>query len=128
MSVATLLWSGRWATAGLLPRLAACVPPRAPPPPAGGAAAAVACRAGRGSRSIGRTEALFASEPPFTPPPEDEDAAAAAPPPPPAAPARRRRRRLDEVVAELHPELSRNVVQSFIAQGAWCGCIGGPRL
>ena len=32
-------------------------------------------------------------------------------------PQSKRRRRLDEAVAELHPEYSRNVIQSFIAQG-----------
>lgn len=32
-------------------------------------------------------------------------------------PQSKRKRRLDEAVAELHPEYSRNVIQSFIAQG-----------
>lgn len=32
---------------------------------------------------------------------------------------RKRKRRLDEVCLELHPEHSRNVIQSWIVQGRW---------
>ena len=45
------------------------------------------------------------------------NAPAAAPPPPHTHTQKARRRRLDEVCLERHPEHSRNVIQSWIAQG-----------
>lgn len=48
---------------------------------------------------------------------EDRETSTSSQQVPRQAPQGKKRRRLDEVVAELYPEYSRNVIQSFIAQG-----------
>ena len=35
---------------------------------------------------------------------------------------KKKKRRLDEVCVELHPQYTKNVIQSFIAQGGLRGC------
>lgn len=35
---------------------------------------------------------------------------------------KKKKRRLDEVCVELHPQYTKNVIQSFIAQGGLLGC------